>query len=117
MNKTRTEWEKDFITALVRFRDYFLDLEGLSQIGPQKAFAVNNLVSGYFSERRNRVGIPEASCYMTNEDIAFYINDIVLDFVSYEHAGFLELDWRDKYILKSEENDIRLDSYGEDGSA
>lgn len=114
MAKTRIEWEKEFIVALIRLRDYFLQLEGSEQSGLEKSKAINNLVLGYFSERRGCVGIPEVSCYTTNEEMAFYINDIVLEFITDEHVGFLETDWQNRYILKSEEDDIYSDSYDED---
>lgn len=114
MTKTRTEWEKEFIVALVRFRDHFLQLDGFEQVGSERAKAVNSLVQGYFAERRKSVGIPEISCYTTNEEIAFYINDVVLEFVTDEHVGFLGTDWQNRYILKSEEEDIYSDNYEDD---
>ena len=114
MAKTRIEWEKEFIIALIRFRDHFLQLDGFEQVGSEKAKAVNSLVQGYFAERRKSVGIPEISCYTTNEEIAFYINDVVLEFVTDEHEGFLSTDWQNRYILKSEEGDIYSDNYEDD---
>lgn len=103
MGKTKVEWEKEFMTSLVRFRDYFLQEESLELVGPDKAKAINNLILGYFCERRNRVSIKQSSCYMNNEDMATYIND-VLEFMSDEHVGFLDLDWQQKYVINT--NDI-----------
>jgi len=104
IKKTKDDFEKQFIVMLINFRDYFLEKEPLEQVDLISLDAVNNLIIGYFCERRSRVPIPSISIFMNHEDIANFINDEVLDYIKDEHPGFLETDWMQRYVVKSEDN-------------
>ncbi len=100
MKKTREHWEKEFIVSFIGFREYLLGEEPLSILGPKRADALNSIINAYFIRRRHC--IPEASYFMNCEDAAIFINDVVISYISDEYPGFLDVDWQEKFILKSE---------------
>lgn len=115
MHKTKDQWEKQFIKSLIGLRDYFLDQELLSLVGRKKAKVVEDVIWGYFVDRRQRVPIPTVSYYMNCEDMGIFINDIVLSYMDDEHPDYLELDWQQKYVLKSQMEDFLSESEDEEG--
>lgn len=106
MAKLKQDWEKEFIVALVRLRDFFMNQEGSELVGPRNAKVIESIIIGYFCERRPRIHIQEVSFYINFEDMAIFINDVVLDYMNDEHPGFLNVDWQLKYIIKSESEDL-----------
>jgi len=52
---------------------------------------------------------------MTNETIAEYLNDTVLSYIYDEVPEYLEIDWKERYVLKSEMD--RLISDGDDSDS
>lgn len=106
MAKSKKEWEQKFIGTFVRLRDVYMEQEPMDLIGPKNAKIVESIIVGYFCERRPRIHIKEPSCYMNFEDIAIFINDIILNYINDEHPDLLELDWQQKYVLKSESQDL-----------
>lgn len=109
MNKTREEWQKTFITSLISIRDYFIEQEPLEIVGKRRSTAVSNILIGYFCERRVRVPIKEPSAYMTCEDIAIYINNEVLSYIYDEYPDFIDIDWRQMYVLKQDIDELLAD--------
>lgn len=106
MSKTREEWQKTFITSLISIRDYFVEMEPLEIVGKRRSSAVSNILIGYFCERRVRVPIKEPSPYMSCEDMAIYINDEVLSYIYDEYPDFIDMDWRQMYVLKEDIDEL-----------
>jgi len=104
--KTKEQWEEAFVIALVRLRDFFSQEDGETIVGTKKATAVEGLIESYFRERRRRIPIPIASPLMNYEDMALFINDTVLSYISDEKAELLELDWKQTYVLRSENENL-----------
>jgi hypothetical protein len=115
MAKSKEEYQKRFIQSLIALRDHFLELDANELVGPKKSYLVESVINGYFGERRNRVPIKEPSMYMTNETIAEYLNDTVLSYIYDEVPEYLEIDWKERYVLKSEMD--RLISDGDDSDS
>lgn len=109
MNKTREEWQKKFITSLISIRNYFLEQGSLEIVGKRRCVAVSDILIGYFCERRVRVPIKEPSPYMSCEDMAIYINNEILSYIYDEHADFLDIDWRQMYVLKEDVDELFAD--------
>lgn len=99
--KSKEQWEKSFIENFILYRDYFLEQPPFSIVGHQKSKSISDTLIGYFCERRNRVPIKDPSPFMSCEDMAIYLNDCVLDYIYYEYMDFMEIDWRQRYVLKS----------------
>jgi len=106
VKKTRHEWEQEFTSTLVRLRDFYLQEDPLDLIGPKHSKMIESILVGYFRERRSRIPIKEPSVYMNFEDMAAFINNIVLDYINDEHPDLLEIDWQNNYILKQEDKDF-----------
>jgi hypothetical protein len=114
MNKTREEWQKSFIKSLILFRDYFFTQEPSEIVGKNRSSAISSILIGYFCERRIRVPIKEPSPYMSCEDMAIYINNEVLSYIYDEQLDFIDLDWREMYVLKEDTNDFLADGDNEE---
>lgn len=91
----------EFIRMFINYRDYALEEEPHTIIGPQISHIIDELLHGYFQERYYLAPIRKPSKYFNFSALLDYLNNHVLLYISEENEGLLELDFQNHFTFKN----------------
>lgn len=93
------ETELEFVKMFIVYRDFALEEDQDTIIGPHISHVVNELLHGYFKDRYHNIPLRLPSKYMNFSALKTYINDEVLLYISEENQHLLTYDYQNLFIL------------------